>query len=94
MKNSPLTTIVLVLLVISALGSLVLCWSYVSKARELRTLQSQWAQVNTSQALLNAMVSDVIEYSRTNPAINPILESINAKPKTAAAAATNKPAAK
>ena len=92
MKNSPLTTILLVLLVISALGSVVLCWSYISHARELRTLQTQAAMVNNNRALVNALIGDALEYSKKNPAIEPILDAIGAKPRAAAAAA--KPAAK
>jgi hypothetical protein len=80
MKNSPLATILLVLLVIGTLGSLVLCWSYISNSRELRGLQKQAAMVNNNRALINALVTDMLEYSKKNSAIDPVLESIQGPP--------------
>ncbi len=96
MKNSPIATILLVLLVISALGSVVLCWSYITNARELRNLQAQAAMINNNRAYITALVSDVLEYSKKNKDVDPILEAIGAKPKAGAATATApvKPAAK
>ena len=90
MKNTPLTTILLGVLTLSALASIVLCWLYISNTRELRTLQAQAAQVNNNRALINALAIDVMEYSKTHPAIEPILESFNMKPGKSASATTNK----
>ena len=94
MKNTPLTTILLGVLTLSAIASIVLCWLYISNTRELRTLQAQAAQINNNRALINALAIDVVEYSKTHPAIDPILESFNMKPGKSAAATTNKPATK
>ncbi len=93
MKNSPLTTILLAALAISALASVVLCWEYISNARELRALQIQTANINNRQAAMNALATDVLEYSKKNPAVDPILEFVNLKQKSAAAT-TNKPPTK
>jgi hypothetical protein len=95
MKNSPLTTILLGVLTLSALASVVMCWLYISNTRALRTLQAQAAQVNNNRALINALAADTLEYSKTHPAIDPILESVGLKPgKSAPAATTNKAATK
>ncbi len=93
MKNSPLTTLLLGALTISALASIVMCWMYVGATRELRSLRDQTAFINNNRAVVNALLNDTIEYSKRNPAINPILESVGLKPN-GAAAATTKPAAK
>ncbi len=88
MKDTPLTTILLGVLTLSALASIVLCWLYISNTRELRTIQAQVAQINTSRAIINALVNDAVEYSKTHPAIEPLL-GVKSNPAT-----TNKAPAK
>jgi hypothetical protein len=94
MKNSPLTTIMLLVLTASALASVLLCWFNISNTRELRSLQAQVAVINNNQAFINALVNETAEYSKTHHEIDPILESIGLKPNKTAAAPTNKPATK
>ena len=94
MKNNPLTTILLGVLTLSALASVVLCWLYISNTRELRTLQTQATLINNNRTLINALASDTVEYSKTHPTIDPILESAGLKPGKSAPAATTKPATK
>ena len=94
MKNNSLTTVLLGVLTISALASVVLCWLYISNTRQLRTLQTQATLINNNRALINALAIDTVEYSKTHPAIDPILEAAGLKPGKSAPAATTKPAAK
>ena len=94
MKNNPLTRVLLGVLTISALASVVLCWLYISNTRQLRTLQAQAASINNNRALINALAVDTVEYSKTHPAIDPILEAAGLKPGKSAPAAATKPAAK
>ncbi len=93
MKNSPLTTVLLGLLVISALFSVFLCYSYMSNVRELRSLQGQAAMINNNDNVIRTLANETVEYSKTNKAIDPVLESVGLKPKSGPVA-TNKPAAK
>ncbi len=90
MKNSPLTTILLGVLTLSALASVVLCWLYISNTRELRSLQTQAAQINNNRTLINALANDAVEYGKTHQAIDPILQSFNLKPAKSAPATTGK----
>jgi hypothetical protein len=94
MKNSPLTTILVGLLTLSALLSLWLCRSFIANARELRSLQAQATQINNSRAMIQALANETLEYGKTHPAIDPILESVGLKPGKAGSAPTTKPAAK
>jgi hypothetical protein len=87
MKNSPLTTILLALLAISAVLSLVFCWSYIRKSRDLRALQFQVSQINGRTAVINQLMSDVVEYGKRNHEIDKVLEPFGL-------VATNRPAAK
>lgn len=94
MKNSPLTKALLVLVVVISLWSVYYCMSYVSKSRELRTMQSQVAFLNFRQQLVNTLVTEAVEYSKKNPAIDPILEGIGVKPAKTNPPAAAKPAGK
>jgi hypothetical protein len=75
MKNSPLTTILLAALALSAVASLVLCWLYIGNTRELRSMQETVGRINYFRQLSSALAGDAIEYSKTHPAIDPILEA-------------------
>ena len=90
MKNTPLITILLGVLTLSALASVVLCWLYISNTRELRSLQAQAAQINSNRALINALATDAIEYSKTHQDIEHILESVGWKPAKPAPATPSK----
>lgn len=90
MKNSPLTTVLLGVLVLSTLTSVILCWMYISNARELRALQGQALSIQQNRAFITALATDTLEYGKTHPAIEPILESAGlVAPKASASAPTS-----
>ncbi len=92
MKNSPLTTVLLLLILASALASLFYCWSLINKSRELRNLQAEVNRINYRGAAIQALANDAYEYSKKNPAIEPILESAGFK--KAATNGTARPSSK
>lgn len=94
MKNNPLTRVLLGLLVVSALASVVLCWLYISDTRQLRALQGQANIINNNRTVMTALANDTLEYSKKNPAIDPILESVGLKPSKSGSPAAVKPATK
>ncbi len=97
MRNGPLTKILLGLLGISAVASLALCWMYISNARELRALQGQLSGIQNNRAFVLQLAQEAIEYGKTHPAIDPILESAGLKNRAGAPTGTNttaKPAGK
>jgi hypothetical protein len=96
MKRSPLMTILLAASTAMALLSLVLCWSLISSTRQLRGLQTQVAILNNNRQMIQVLAAEALEYSKRNPAIDPILEWLGAKPPRAGAssAAPNQPAIK
>jgi hypothetical protein len=81
-------------LTVSALLSVGLCWSFIANARELRSLQAQATQINNSRAMVQALANETLEYSKTHPAIDPILESVGLKPGKAGSVPATKPATK
>ncbi len=89
MKNNQLTTILLGLLTVSALASVGLFWAYNSSARKLRVLQDQVAAINNNRAVMSSLANDLVEYSKKNQDIDPILVSVGLK--LGKAASTNAP---
>ena len=75
MKKSPLTTILLGVLTLSALASVVLCWLNIGNTRDLRTLQAQVTMINNNRTRINALVNDCVEYGKTHHEIDAVLES-------------------
>lgn len=93
MKNSPFATVLLTVLAFSAIASAILCILDIKYTRELRSFQMQVNQINNNVNLMNQLAADVVEYSKTHPAIEPILESTGLKAKVTSAS-TNKAGAK
>ena len=93
MKNGPFNAIFLAAVVVSSLWSVWLCYTVISRTRELRELQGRANAFNYRQVGIQALLNDAVEYSKKNPAIDPLLESLGIKQR-ANAAVTNKPAAK
>jgi hypothetical protein len=93
MKNDPLTGILTGVLALSALVSVGFFYSHVKNTRELNNLNTQVFLINSRRAAVNALIGDVLEYSKRNPSVDPILEASNLKPKSAAPNAS-KPATK
>ncbi len=76
MKNSPLTTVLLIVLLVSVLASAYLCWRYISDVRQVRAMQPQVAAANTLLMLGNALLPDTVEYAQKHPDLEPILRSV------------------
>lgn len=92
MKSNSLPAVLLGVLAISALASVVLCVLYVNGVRELRGLQGQMAAVQNNRVLATQLVADLMEYSKKNPAVVPLLESVGFKAQAGGAAPAGKPA--
>jgi hypothetical protein len=86
MKNPKLTPLLLGITAVSAVLSMLLVGAVHTYARQMRGLQTQVAFINQSRPLINALAVELVEYSKKNPAIDPILLSTGVKqgPKPAA----------
>lgn len=82
----PLTLVALIFC--SALFSLLTAFLYMKGTGELRGLQAQAARIENSRNLLRAIAAESLEYSKRNPAIDPILQSVGLKPGAATPKAT------
>ena len=79
MKQNPFAAILVLLLFISGAVAVFFALNFGFSTRSLRRLQPQamafQARLNVAQALL----TDMLEYSKRNPAIDPLLQSLNLK---------------
>jgi hypothetical protein len=62
--------------IVAAIGAI----AYYSASSELRGLQSQVARMESGRNLARALEAEALEYSKRNPAIDPILRAVGSKP--------------
>jgi hypothetical protein len=93
MKNNQLAIMLVCVLLVSALLSAWLTFRYSLSVRRVQRLQPQIAAVANSRNVVQALLNDIGEYSKKNPAILPLLQPVPA-PKSAPLAPAAKPAAK
>ena len=89
MKTNQLTSILMGLTAFSAAASIILCGLTITGGREIMTLRLQMADINNRSMAATALVNELVEYSKKNPSMDPILQSIMPK-----APAPAKPASK
>jgi hypothetical protein len=85
MKSTGLTTLLNGALVVCVAGCMILCFQYNMLAREARRVNADLAGINARRNALQALAADCMEYSKKNPAILPILETVGIKPTKPAA---------
>jgi hypothetical protein len=79
MKNNLFTTVLTWLLATSVILSIVFCLQYIYRTREMRTIQGEVNMYQQRHAFLNVLINDVAEYSKRDPGIDPILESVGVR---------------
>ncbi|MBC8002302.1 MAG: hypothetical protein H7X97_06910 [Opitutaceae bacterium] len=86
-----LPAVLISLLLVSAVTAAVFTVVFIQSNRDLRRLQAQAASIQNNRLVAQAMANDCLEYSKRNPAIDPILQSIGLKPKPQAATSPARP---
>ena len=92
MKSNMANMVLTVLLAISLLLSVVFCLQFMFRVREYRSISGQINIINAERARVQQLAAECVQYSEKNQAINPLLEAVGLKPKTAPAG--TKPGAK
>lgn len=87
MKNNPVGALMVAGLCLCSLLSISLVIYYLTTVLELERLRMQSVQMNNTMTFLQDMANTTLNYSRTNAAIDPILQQYGLKPKPAAPAA-------
>ena len=93
MQKDPVISFLAGALCLAALGVFILAMSCEVRFRQLRAIQPKVVNIQYTQNLITGLVNDLMEYSKHNPAVDPILQNVGLKPGKAAAPAA-KPSAK
>ena len=73
------------LLFVCAVTAGILAFLQGRNMREYRKLQGRAAYISTQRARAQAVLNEALEYSKRNPAIDPLLQALGAKPRPATA---------
>ena len=90
MRNNSFAAWWVGLLCVNAIISAVLVFSYGKDVRNLRHRQPQSVAFQTRLNLAQALLGDVVEYSKHNPAMDSLLQSLNLKTNGVPASAPSK----
>ena len=91
MKSESLTKILNVVMAVCLILAALFSFQSLNLSKELRGYNTQVNTINSLRSSLQMLGAECVDYSTRNPAIDPILESVNWKPsKTTAPKAAGK----
>lgn len=79
-RNPLAVTLVTMLFLCALLTCWFAAWSILG-GRELRNLEAQYQAMNRTSSAVQSLASEALEFSRKHPAIDPILQRYELKPK-------------
>jgi hypothetical protein len=94
MKKSPLIPVLIGVLFVSAVFNFVAVIFHRQNLKDLVPLRGQFQVVANDQNLMNAMITEALQFSKANPAIDPTLIALGIKSNTAAPATATRPASR
>jgi len=84
MKNSPFAPLLVGVLLLIGLLTALFTLRYYFALKELQRLQIEYARMTSRRNMVQSLAGEAIEYSKTNPSIDPILFEFDLKPKPGA----------
>ena len=88
MRNNSFAALLVGLLFVSAAAAAVQVLRLSFATRDLRRIQPKLIENSGHLNLTQALINDTLEYSKHNPAIDPLLQSMNFKTNSVAGAAS------
>jgi hypothetical protein len=82
MKSESVSSALVLLLFVSALGAVWLSVRWFFSVKEVQELQAEQARINNTRTAAQALANDAVQYSRKNPALEPLLVEFNLRPVT------------
>jgi hypothetical protein len=76
MNKDPITLLLAAALLVSASATAGLCYWYLQCVREHQMAQEGVVRINQKKSGIQAMATESIEYSKRNPALLPVLQSL------------------
>jgi hypothetical protein len=80
MRNNQIAVVLAGLLLLSTLLTAWLTLYYTRSVQKAQKLQPRAVAVGTSRNLIQALITDTMEYSKKNHEIDPILQQVGLKP--------------
>lgn len=80
MKNDSITGVLVGVLTLCTLLLIYFCVFHIVTIHQVRSIQAKMMAINARRQAINALATDVMEYSKTHPAIDPVLESVGLRP--------------
>lgn len=91
MNRYQTTSLLTAAALIAALATAGVCYWYLQVSRQYQQTQMNVASINRNRALLQALAAESVEYSKRNPAILPILQSVGVRMRTEEGATNTAP---
>lgn len=88
MKNSPVLPILVGVLFLCGVMTAAFSFWYFISVKELQRLQAQYISINNNRNAVQSLAAEAVEYSKKNPAIDPILFEFEVKSRAAAPTGT------
>jgi hypothetical protein len=88
MKRDILAIGLITVLIASTLATAGLCYRLLKMSRTMPQMQGSVNHINRNRQALQSLAVELNEYARSNPSINPLLQQMNLRIRTA----TNAPA--
>lgn len=85
--RDPATTLLSAVMILSACATAALCFWYLQCTRRHNALQHEVEVITRNRTVMQGMLNDAMEYSKTNPAILPVLQNVSSRTR-----GTNSPA--
>lgn len=82
MKSGTTNAVLTLMLAVLVLAGVLFALQTIFRTRELRSISMQANVANSGLVREQAFFNDCLIYSKTHPAINSILESVESKPAT------------
>jgi hypothetical protein len=90
-KSNPLAVLLVTALFLSALASSWFSLWWFLGARELQSIEYQFQSLNRISSSMQSLANDAMEYSRRNPAIDPVLQQFDLKSRQMAPPVVTQP---
>lgn len=80
MKSGTTNAVLTFVLAVLVLAGVLFVLQTIFRTRELRTMQAQTIACQSNLNHLNLLLNDAVQYGKTHPDIDPVLEPFEAKP--------------
>jgi hypothetical protein len=82
MRNNPFAGFLVVLTVVMMVFTAANTYQYILWTTRFQMMLAQYAGMENNRLTVQALANETLQYSRTNPAVEPLLQQFNILPKS------------